>query len=387
MNADLQDLLSRLVAADSSNPPGDERAVASEIESAATRLGLPMPQRYERDPQRPNLVIELGAGSPRLLIGAHMDTVPAGPEDAWSSNPFELHRNGDRLNGLGVADMKGALAASLVAAATLHDRDLRGTLVLAFTADEEATCESGMSWLCEQRLLEADAAVLLEPASDSHLSWDALYLAQRGSCVVRLTARGEPGHSGQSLRGDQRAGRKFIRALSALESAELLASYRHPLDATPPLVNLPTMVAGGITPWQHPAALDATIEIRTVPQITPEIVLAELRGVLERDGLQDVELELVGWGAPGEVVADERLINAATSALALTVGERLPAVFPATTDAAYLAAIGIPAIPALGPGTLRAIHKPDEWLLADDLERSVTLIRDFVAAYFLERFE
>lgn len=380
----IEPLLRRLVAADSSNPPGDERSVAAVILASAQRLRLPRPLIYSRSKERPNLIFELGGGSPTLFLGAHMDTVPAGEIAAWRSDPLELTIDGDHYRGLGVADMKGAIAALLLAAAGLELPSGAGRVLIGFTADEEGAADYGLSWLCSERLFEADAAVLLEPASISERSWDGLYIAQRGSCVVRIEAHGEPGHSGYANPATTRAGTVFTATLAALSAARPFSELKHPLDGTPPLVSLPTMVSGGITPWQHPSTLSADAEIRTIPGMTPESVTRSFQEILRANGLGErVSTTIESWSDPVVAVEERRLLDACVDALtAIRPSANHHSVFPATTDATFLTQAGIPTIPALGPGSLRAIHQPNERLPREDLPTTVNLVWRLIEAYF-----
>src|SRR5690349_21113366 len=111
------ELLRRLVAARSPNPPGDEREVADVIEREAAALGLPRAGCFARDPRRPNLIFNLGDGSPTLILAAHMDTVPAIDIPSWLSDPWQLTEVDGRQVGLGSSDMKGGIAAMLLAGA------------------------------------------------------------------------------------------------------------------------------------------------------------------------------------------------------------------------------------------------------------------------------
>jgi acetylornithine deacetylase/succinyl-diaminopimelate desuccinylase-like protein len=118
-----------------------------------------------------------------------MDVVPASPED-WSEDPFELQRENDRLIGRGTADMKGALAAKLVAAeAFLTEYDDTGEVILAFTVDEEVN-GSGTEALVESGI-EADAAIIGEP-TQLHVA-----IAEYGAVGYSLTVSGESGHAGR----------------------------------------------------------------------------------------------------------------------------------------------------------------------------------------------
>lgn len=381
-------LLAKLVAAPSPNPPGDERAVAEVIRREALALGLPEPEVHALAPERPNLILRLGDSSPCLILAAHMDTMPPGDLRCWRSDPFRLERVNGRLVGLGAADMKAAIAAMLVAAARIaRDPEAAGSLTLVLTADEENCSYYGMEWLAREGLLEADAAVVLEPSSFGERSWEHLFVGQRGSCVVWLTARGQPGHSGMLVPGERRASAVFARALAALIEADLFTGWAHPVDGTPVTVNIATVVEGGVVPFAHPEALRAAIEIRTIEGMTQELVLEELRRVIAEAGLATrVLLDLAphpqDWFPPGETVRDERLLNAARTAWREVLGvEPVEAVMPAGTDSAYLNVAGIPALPAFGPGSLAVAHKPNEALAEDDVRTAVNLVEALVRCY------
>jgi acetylornithine deacetylase/succinyl-diaminopimelate desuccinylase-like protein len=247
---DPTELLAALIAARSPNPPGDERAAAGVVRDAARALGLPPPEEYRRSAERPNLLIRIGDGSPRtprLMLVGHLDTMPPGNLASWQTDPYELTGVEGGLAGLGVADMKSGVAAALLAAGRLvADPAWAGGLDLLFVADEENCSDYGMKWLARQDVLGADAAVILEPAGGTPAqSWARLFVAQRGSCVVQLTARGIPGHSAEQIPAGERAGITLARAMAALADAELFTGTAHPIDGTRPTVNIGTMISGG----------------------------------------------------------------------------------------------------------------------------------------------
>jgi acetylornithine deacetylase/succinyl-diaminopimelate desuccinylase-like protein len=386
----VRELLADLVAARSPNPPGDERPVAAVIEHAAKRLGLPAPERHAPRPERPNLLMRLGRGEPHLILAAHTDTMPPGPLDAWDSDPFQLQVRGDRLIGLGSADMKASIAAMLLAAAALAaDPPSSGTLILAFTADEENGSGEGMAWMCERGLISGDGAVMVEPSSAGPASWEALYVAQRGSCVARLVASGRPGHSGEAIDPSERAGTAFALSLAALVDADPFSAWSHPVDGTRPIVNVATMVRGGMVPFAHPATLEAIIEVRTITGMSQADVLGGLKRVVAAAGLDGrVKIEPApapSWIPAGRTVTDERLLRPARSAWRHVLGTTAQeSVYPAGTDSSHLDALGIPALPAFGPGTLAVAHRPNEFVPASDVDRAVALFESFVRRYFEE---
>ncbi len=383
------ELLRRLVAAQSPNPPGDERKVADVIEREAAALGLPKAGRHARDTKRPNLIFELGAGSPTLILAAHMDTVPAIDLPSWRSDPWQLTEVDGRLVGLGSSDMKAGIAAILMASARwLASAGRRGTVKLVIAADEENFSGFGMEYLARQGLLAGDAAVLAEPASLGEQSWERFFVAQRGSCVCRLEARGVPGHSGELIARERRASWAFARALTALLGADLFADWRHKVDGTGVTVNVATTIEGGTVAIAHPEVLRCAIDVRTIEGMSEQLVIGELRQVIDRAGLADrvtigPAAPPSSWFDPGVTVSDERLLAAARSAWKQVLGRTAPApsVMTAGTDSTYLNLAGIQALPAFGPGSLAVAHQPNESIAKRDVLVAIDLFEALIRAY------
>jgi len=135
---DVVEIAQRLIRAPSPNPPGDERAAALVVQDLLAELGLPEAAIIALDPRRPNLLVTLdfGSGGRHLILSGHLDTKPIG-DAHWTVDPLAAQVDGDRLYGLGSADMKAAIAAMLIAATRVAARAPGGRLSLLLTADEE----------------------------------------------------------------------------------------------------------------------------------------------------------------------------------------------------------------------------------------------------------
>jgi succinyl-diaminopimelate desuccinylase len=377
----VEDVLEILVAADSSNPPGDERAMADAVVGLAARLGLPAPRRLARTPSRPNLLIEIGHDGPTLLLAAHMDTVPADAQE-WRGDPWRLRRAGG-LTGLGAVDMKGSIAALLLALADRHASGRPGRVLAVLTADEEAGSAEGMRWLVDAGLVAADAAAVLEPAATGRASWEKLFVAERGLCLLELTASGRPGHSSGEVPRHERAPWLLITALTALGESALFDDVRHPVDGSRPRMNVGTVLRGSEVATVYPSVAAASIELRTVPGMSEASVLSELRGALAAlDGGDRLDVKLVSWSPPSVPVDDARLLGAARAAWEAVLGTS-PAsgAYPAGTDAIALLEAGVPTISAFGPGTLAVVHQPEERLAVADLHVAVKLFTALMENY------
>jgi acetylornithine deacetylase/succinyl-diaminopimelate desuccinylase-like protein len=237
-------LLQRLVACDTSNPPGREAAAAAVIEGYLRPTGVDC-VRVAKDPDRPNLVVTLrGVGTgPSLAFLGHLDVVQARAQD-WSIHPFAGAERDGAIWGRGTIDMKCQLAATTVALALLAREGFLpgGDLMLIFTADEEVgdACV-GAPHLVEERPDLCPNYVVGEGAGERIPTRDGpIYLLDRGlkaTAPVTLHVRGRAGDS--SLPG---TGADAITA-----AAELLSRLRrhrfpvHIVDEVEPLIS----AAGG----------------------------------------------------------------------------------------------------------------------------------------------
>jgi acetylornithine deacetylase/succinyl-diaminopimelate desuccinylase-like protein len=390
--ANVVELTARLIAAPSPNPPGDETAVAAVLREALAAAGLPAPRTIAREADRPNLIttIDFGPGGRHLALCGHMDTKPVG-DAAWSVDPFRATIDDDRLYGLGSADMKGALAAMLLAAARLAAAPpAAGRLSLLFVADEEDGAAFGAQHLAATGELDADGFVIGE-AAGIEADFDRLHLASRGIARARVVARAAQGHSSLADElGSRNAGVDVARAVVALAEGEPPAAPPAPAGIAGWNVTLNAGLAyhGGIGYGVLPEAVAADCEVRLLPGMDREAVTATLaeRLATARDGGAQLELE---WSPPptdwleGTLVDPaDPLADAARAALARILGSTPPdSVFPGTTDATFLGADGTPVLPAVGPGLLRRAHAADEWVSIGALRRSVDLYAEIATEY------
>jgi len=193
-------LASDLIRIDSSNPPGNETAVASVLKKYLEARGVGC-ELVARDPGRANLIARLpGSGEgPSLALVGHSDVVPADASD-WRHPPFSGVVDGDGyLWGRGAVDMKNEVATRAVALATLARAGFtpRGDIVLIVAADEEVgTADVGLSWLVRERpdigtdfALNEGSAERLTLASGATVVTVAV--GEKAAGCVRVTATGE----------------------------------------------------------------------------------------------------------------------------------------------------------------------------------------------------
>jgi acetylornithine deacetylase/succinyl-diaminopimelate desuccinylase-like protein len=204
-----------LVETESVNPGlaagSGERAAAEVVAAWADAAGLDV-ELEEALPGRPNVLVTAGGtgGGRTLLLNGHLDTVGV----AGMDEPFEASVRDGRLFGRGAYDMKGALAAALIAAAKAREERLPGNVVVACVIDEELA-SAGTERLL--RGLTADGAIVCEPTDER------VCIAHKGFAGFEIETAGRAAHGSRHRHLTLRAcGRGVIRACPDLALAELL---------------------------------------------------------------------------------------------------------------------------------------------------------------------
>jgi succinyl-diaminopimelate desuccinylase len=357
------DLTRELLRFDTVNPPGNERACAERLGGLLESAGF-VAKSFEFAPGRTGLVARIGgsAGRPPLCFSGHIDVVPLGAMP-WTRDPFAAEVDGGRLYGRGSSDMKGGVAAFVIAACRLADR-LASTpgLVLVISAGEENGCE-GARYLARVpgALGEAGAVVVAEPTGNYPL------VGHKGALWLAAESRGVTAHGSMPERGVN-AIYKAARAVTRLEEFAF-DTPSHPVLGAPTL-NVGTMT-GGMNLNSVPDRCRFTIDIRSIPGQKHRAVVERLAHYLGQDIALARLVDVEGvWTDPAHPWVQE-VFDLATPA----VGSR-PVVraAPYFTDASELTPAfgGAPTI-ILGPGELELAHQTDEYLRLDRLEAAVEL--------------
>ena len=353
-----------LIAARSENPGGTEDDAADVAVSILRGLGAD-PTVVRSDAGRPSVVAAIGdGGRPHLAWNGHLDVVPAGSSDTWTSDPWAGEIHDGRLVGRGSADMKGPIGAALAAAAALVRSGVehRGTLVFHLAADEELAGIHGTKVLWERGLLDQDACIVGEP---SELQ---LGLAQRGGAWFTATAYGKAAHGSQPHRG--------VNAITSMARfvprlPEVLPDLEHPLTGRP-TVNA-ALIIGGSAPNVVPDRCQVDIDRRISPGETdPEQVRAPFLALvadLQREHPElEIDVELREWTDAAEASPDSEIVRIARDAVAAQTGSSRASVgFTGITVARfYINQAEIPTV-ILGPGSLTVAHTAGESIDVDEL--------------------
>jgi acetylornithine deacetylase/succinyl-diaminopimelate desuccinylase family protein len=363
--APVLELTRELVARASENPPGGEQEVAERV---AERLkASPAPFSVETTEVfegRPNVVAR--AGNPErgsLLLAGHTDVVPA-DESNWTTDPYNPTVRSGRLVGRGTADMKGAIAAMVIAAERyLDSAEDPGEVVLAFVVDEEHG-GNGMQQLVDDGV-SADAAVIGEPTGLN------VCTAIKGVARYEVSVHGESCHSGQPDEGQDaiRGLRELLDRIERLDAA--LESTSHEVLAHEDVTV--TEVSGGLAPNVVADRADATIDWRFLPRTTESDPFDErLRSTLADlsvDGFEfPVDIDRTVFARAGETNPDHPIVTSVIDAARENGVDAALVGFDAATDARFL--IHDAEIPTVhfGPGSITEdAHTVNESVAVDEL--------------------
>ncbi len=423
------ELLSRYIAIDTRNPPGNEIAGARFLAEVLDREGIEA-QVLESAPGRGNLYARVrGSGAKRpIILLSHIDVVPAEAQ-RWRHDPFSGAIDEAQVWGRGALDCKGIGITELLAAIAIHraglqlDRDI----ILLATADEEMGGRLGAGWMVEHHMdLIGDAEFVINEggfiraAPDGRLLFD-LSVAEKGPCWFRVVADGVPGHAsrpasetavtrlvaaldhlvrwerpmsvGPVVAGyfaayatlDEQHARQFRQLERSLEDPEFRSWFlSKPTNAALVRDTLtPTVLRGSTKTNIVPAEAIAEVDSRLLPGHRCEAFLDEVR---KRIGSEHVRVEPMSVAFPSSQSGLDNVLTKAVESLAS--GEPggavvLPGLLSGFTDSHYFRERGMAAygfVPIdVGDEQRETMHGPDERIgveaLADGIRRLVKLLK------------
>jgi len=356
---ELARLTAELVAIDSVNPSliegaAGEAAIARFVAAWMQEAGLEV-DVLEPVPGRPSVVgVARGSGGGRsLMLNAHLDTVGT----AGMTDPFAPRVESGRLYGRGALDMKGSLAAVMLAGRDAARRGLRGDVVVAAVADEEAGSIGIEAVLGRHR---TDAAVVAEP------TWLELAIGHRGFVGLEVEVAGRAAHGSRPDRGLDaivRMGRVLV-GLEALDR-RLQSGPRNPLLGTASAHA--SVIEGGQELSSYPGRCVLLAERRTLPGETTEVVRSELEAILAAAGRDDpdfhAEVRVPFARDAYEIGAEDPFVEFVRG----HAGEPALVGMPFWADSGLIAAAGIPTV-LFGPAG-EGLHETEEWVDLATLER------------------
>lgn len=363
-------VLADLVRIESINPelvPGGsgEQEAARYVVDFLRTAGLEA-KLDEVSPGRFNAVGTLrGRGGGRsLMFNGHLDTVGV----AGMTEPFAARVEGGRLYGRGAQDMKGGLAAALVAVETLARSDqLAGDVIVAAVADEEYQSVGTRTLL--KHGVRADSAIVMEPTAME------VVVAHKGFAWADIETEGRAAHGSRPAEG--RDAIAFMgRVLVEIErlQARLAQSPAHPRLGHGSVHA--SLISGGQELSSYPARCKLSLERRLLPGESSGMLAGEVEQILAKLAAADPNFRAttkLGYSALALETATNTPIARALVAAAKEVSRQEPKLSGQSfwTDAALLSEAGIPSV-LFGP-TGAGLHSSVEYVELEDVARGAEI--------------
>jgi len=391
---ELTNLCRELIQAKGENPPGDVHEAARVIERFLEKDGISY-EMYEPQKGHTSVIATLGNGKPALVLCGHIDVVPTGDVSKWAFHPYSGDLREGKILGRGATDMKGGVAAMLMALAVVKDfeTELSGSVTVASVCDEEAQGPGGALWLLENKKLSGDACLITEPTGYLEANGRGNYsivAGERGTCWLLITARGKPAHGSLPPLGRNAILHltDFFPKLKVLESSAVevpkdavalirngkeelarvakkqgvsVGSLTRALDHY--TVNVGT-IAGGTKANIVPEKCEAEIDIRVPAGGRPDGVEKFVRSILP----EDFDYCVTNRTMPSYTPADNPLIKTVQRGAQHVFGYKPQATYMAATSDAHFfrEMLGVPTV-AFGPGYGECAHAYNEFVYASDV--------------------
>jgi succinyl-diaminopimelate desuccinylase len=403
---DLVALTQALIRIPTLNPPGENyREICDWLDRRLTRSGFSCqllrahatPGDSDRYP-RWNLIARREGRSPGPCVhfNSHIDVVDVG--HGWTTDPFGGEVRDGRIYGRGACDMKGGLAASVIAAEAFFEicPEFCGAVEISATADEESGGFGGVAFLAEKGFFSPERVqhvIIPEPLGKDHIC-----LGHRGVWWAEIETRGEIAHGSMPFLGDC-AVRHMGAVIAEMESSlfPALAAKRTAMPVIPEgarqsTLNINSIHGGQAEPegdgLPSPCVPDSCrmiIDRRFLIEERIEDVEAEVTALLDRLKVSrpdfDYALREMHRVLPTMTEADAPVVQVVGRAIERVLGH--PArhvVSPGTYDQKHVDRIGrLKNCIAYGPGILEMAHKPDEWVGVADMIDSANVMAQALA--------
>ncbi len=362
LTQEIIELTSQFVSIPAQTDLNNEQAIAEAVSSTLSRFGLnPLiigPQEH------PSVICKITKGpGPVIWLESPLDTVPAGDPANWNiESPFLTETVGDRMYGRGVADARLAISLySVLAREIANDSSFKGTLFLAFDADEQSGGFTGIREIMKQG--PKPDGIILGYQGSSEIS-----IGARGILRLWLRIYGQSAHPGSRSRKGTNAISLMAKAITALEQLPLASSTNDYFPFGSQLQ--PTLIKGGDALNKVPDCCSTFLDIRLLPNMEKSTILAQINNTLSdlttpqencTFSLEEVQ------HYPGFLTSpDSRLVRILKDQVLSIKGEDIPLTASGPTSVGCVLADIAPVINCYGVSSGN-VHADNEWILLKDI--------------------
>ena len=374
-NNETMNVLSDLIEFESVTP--DKSGCQKYIDNYLSKFGFET--KYFMYGDVNNMIASLGKGNPCLAFIGHTDVVPPGELSLWKSNPYTLSHNDGLLTGRGTADMKGGIACFMTAVKDYvkNNKEINGSIRIILTADEEGDATNGIRKMVEEGVFqknEIDYCLVGEPSSSDEIG-DVIRNGRRGSITGHLTLFGIQGHVAYPEKADNP-----IHSSVKIISKFLDIKFDKGNEYFPPTsFQISNVNAGTGVDNVIPADIKIAFNIRYSTETSADEIKSKITDIIESE---DIKYEIT-WKHSGEpfLTTDKEFMNICKKSIKSTANQdTIVSTNGGTSDGRFMAKVCNQVI-ELGL-TNRSIHKINESIRADDLEKLKNIYQNILVNIF-----
>ncbi len=374
-------LLQEMIRFNTVNSPGDEKPLAEYMEKQMKSFDMET-EIHDLTKTRANVIGKIkGSGQRKaLLFNGHLDTVPPGDVE-WKYGPFSGEIAEGKIYGRGSADMKGGLAAMMIAAKIVKNAglELEGDLIIAGTAGEETDSIGAIDYLEKGGLEGVGAIVIGEPSSCG------INIAEKGAFWIEITTYGKTAHGAFPEQG--------VNAVKQMHTfLSELFNYQYDYEENDllghPSMNVST-INGGVKTNVVPDKCSITVDMRTVPGMDHDEIIKDIEKIIgklkEKDDTFDADIAIQNNRPAVETDKNHPFVQLSQEVIKENFNKAVePQGVNFYTDAAvFLPPTNLPAI-FYGPGDANMAHQPNEHITIESLMEATKFYVAMIKKYLVE---
>lgn len=331
--------------------------------------------------ERYNLIGEIdnGIAGKTFVFNGHIDTMTPGNLENWENDPYKAVVKDGKIYGLGAADMKAGLMASILSAKLIKDSNLEipGKIKILSVVDEEGGGNGTLN-ACMNGI-DGDYCIVAEPCENN------IYAAHMGFIIFEIDVKGISLHCGRKWEGENAIDKsiKIITGLKELENLWLM-KYKHS-KLPPPTINIGT-VKGGSAASTVPNECKTQVCVHFLPQMGFEKTLSDIKKCIHNISQSDEflkinppEIKVYQQGNPFELTNEENYLDILKTNSDLIFNQNTKILGAAVgNDARLMMNIGkIPTV-IMGPGSISQCHAPNEYVEIDSYLNHILAYASFI---------
>ena len=314
--------------------------------------------------------------SKTLCFAGHTDVVPAKDADKWKFKPFSATVDKNKIYGRGASDMKGAIAAWIIACEeTIKEYDLNISLAILITGDEEGLAKNGtkkmVKWLKKEKI-KIDHCIVGEP-TNPNLIGDMIKVGRRGSLSMEIVINGKSGH----VAYPHLAKNPLNKIIKICDSIKKIKFSKKVFNFPQSNLEITSIDTGNKTSNVIPGSCKVSLNIRYNTAYTKSEILSKIRSICKKYS-NSYSLKIISSNNPFYTKPEKFTDIVSASIKKITGKTPLLSTTGGTSDARFIKDI-CPVIEFGGVG--KTMHQTNEHIFIKDLYNLKNIYKDLIISY------